>query len=437
MEYRNGKSCLVRSVLLTTVILLFVTSSHAQSLFSKQQYEADFDYLWRNISDHYAYFDQRTTDWNRVRETYRPKLEGVRTTGHFVRFLEDVLDELYDPHSHLNTNTASSRRLVPSGADIWAEWKGNSAVITEVRRGSAAMKSGIREGMLIESFNGIVIEEAVGRQYGKSLRRIDKEVRDWALRALLAGRRNEERRIAVVDRGARRAFLVGDEAATPLGEAVNKLLEYRRIEGNIGYIKINNALGDTNLIVAFDAALVALRDTRGLVLDLRDTPSGGNTTVARGILGRFIAREMPYQRHSIPAEERKHDVKRSWIELAAPRGDFTYKQPVALLVSHWTGSMGEGMAVGMDAMGRATVVGTRMAGLLGATSQITLPNTRIGVSFPTEKLFHVNGSPREDYSPKWLVDMLSKQVSELVDPVLEDGIKVLSNSQPVNRHGRR
>jgi carboxyl-terminal processing protease len=37
-----------------------------------------------------------------------------------------------------------------------------------------------------------------------------------------------------------------------------------------------------------------------------------------------------------------------------------------VLVGRWTASMGEGMAIGLDAMKRATIVGTRMAGLNGA-----------------------------------------------------------------------
>jgi C-terminal processing protease CtpA/Prc len=45
--------------------------------------------------------------------------------------------------------------------------------------------------------------------------------------------------------------------------------------------------------------------------------------------------------------------------------------PVVVLVNHWTGSIGEGMAIGLDAMHRARVVGTPMAHLAGAISDFT------------------------------------------------------------------
>jgi carboxyl-terminal processing protease len=141
-------------------------------------------------------------------------------------------------------------------------------------------------------------------------------------------------------------------------------------------------------------------------------------------MGRFVEREGYYQKHSIPSEERLFGVPRTWTEMVSPRGEFRYVAPMVVLVDHWTGSMGEGIAIGMDGLKRATVVGTPMAGLLGATSGITLPNSKIGVNFPTEKLFHVNGTPREDFVPPVTVDLL-KTDKNAKDAVLETGLRTL------------
>ena len=397
----------------------------AQTNFTRQQYEEDFDYVWKRISDDYAYFDQKQTDWNRVREIYRPRINEVRTRADFVALLEDVLEELYDFHTHLNTNTPSSPRLVPSGADIWAEWIGDRATVTEVRLNSNAERAGVRAGMQIVSINGRTVEEAVGVRVGKSLRSQDREARNWALRALLAGRRNEKRSIGVINNGARALLSIDDDLAR-VATGTRPLLEYRRIGKDTGYIRINNSLGDTDLIRQFDSALASLRDTKRLMLDLRDTPSGGNTTVGRGIMGRFIRRDMPYQKHSIPSEERRYGTRRSWIELVSPRGEFTYTAPLVILVNHWTGSMGEGITIGMDAMRRATIVGTEMARLVGATTGIRLPNTGIGVNFPTEKLFHVNGTPRESFVPPVYVNLLRRGNSASQDVIFQVGLRTLA-----------
>src|SRR4029450_12197822 len=92
-------------------------------------------------------------------------------------------------------------------------------------------------------------------------------------------------------------------------------------------VRFNDSLGDSSVIDAFDHALAGFRNTRGLIVDLRNTPSGGNSSVARGILGRFVRREQPYQKHVLPPEERDTGVRRSWFELVSPRGEFVYSRP--------------------------------------------------------------------------------------------------------------
>jgi carboxyl-terminal processing protease len=431
---RREKLGRVKASTLVILLCLFVQAVAApQTTFNRQQYEEDFDYLWRSIADDYAYFDQKQTDWNKVREIYRPQVAAVKTRDDFVALLESVLEELYDSHAHLNTNTASSPRLVPSGTDIWAEWISGKAIITEVRPESGAENAGVNPGMEVVSIDGIGVDEAVNRRVGRSLRSSDQAARNWALRILLAGRHNSQRSLEVTSNGERRVISFANQSAPDSTEA-KPLLEYRRLGRDAGYIRLNNSLGDLDLVRQFDLAVAALRNTQGLILDLRDTPSGGNTTVARGIMGRFIRRDMPYQKHSIPAEERQYGTKRSWIELVSPRGDFSYAGPVVVLVNHWTGSMGEGIAIGMDGMGRATIVGTEMARLAGATSGITLPHTKIGVTFPTEKLFHINGIARENFVPPVHIHLYLKVNRDREDVVLHRGLSILRRSRPHPKH---
>jgi C-terminal processing protease CtpA/Prc len=140
------------------------------------------------------------------------------------------------------------------------------------------------------------------------------------------------------------------------------------------------------------------------VLDLRETASGGNTTVARSIIGHFISKEGFYQKHELVAEQTQYGVKRSWVEIVSPKKPL-YSKPLVLLVDHWTGSVGEGITIGFDAFKRAKIIGTEMARLNGAVYSYKMPNTGIGFSFPVEKLYHVNGVPRERFVPQVKVDM--------------------------------
>lgn len=403
-----------------------------------QEFQSDFDFLWQSIHDNYAYLDAKTTDWDKVRDVYRPQLTGIQTRAQFISFLERVSEELYDPHISLNTNLASSPRLVPTGADIWAEWQTGKAIITEIRPASSAEKAGLRAGMEVLSVNGIPARQAVHLREGQCLRRPDPAADNWALRTLLAGRHNEVRRF-VVQNGAKPPITVTlDDTEAERDDSGNNipLLSEKNLPQDpcVGYIRFNNSLGQTSVIGQFDAALDKLKNTQGLMIDLRDTPSGGNTTVARGILGRFITQDMFYQKHDSPAEVRAYGIQQKWVDIVSPRRPFCYSHPVVVLVDHWTGSMGEGMAIGLDGMKRGLVVGTHMAGLNGAVESITLPNTGIGVNFPTERLFHINGTPREDFVPPVEVGVTG-QDGPGHDAILNAGLKALEKKmQPSARN---
>lgn len=376
----------------------------------------DFAAFVSGVKATYAYFDVKATRWDDVARLYEPDVRRARSRQDLIELLESAIAELYDDHAHLTVNTARSPKLVPSGANLWAEWVGPAAIVTDVRSESDAERSGIRPGAAVVSINGVPIAEAVDRAIGRAVPKSDPAARNWALRRVLAGRHGEARRIVANQGGQRREIELPAKSAIPSPDP--EPVTFRRQDDGVGYIRFNDSLGNGATIGEFDRALAALRDTRGLVLDLRDTPSGGNSTVARGILGRFVTRETGYQKHVAPDEERETGIKRSWIELVSPRGPFTYGRDVTVLVGRWTGSMGEGLAIGFDGVGRGTVAGGPMAQLLGATYRIELPNSRIGVSLPAERLHHVDGTPREAFRAKAPVEQSARAGT---DAVLEAG----------------
>ena len=61
--------------------------------------------------------------------------------------------------------------------------------------------------------------------------------------------------------------------------------------------------------------------------------------------------------------------------------------------------MRRGVAIGLEGIGRGTVVGSLMAGLLGALHEVRLPHTGFTVPVPAERLYHIDGMPREAFVP--------------------------------------
>lgn len=403
------------------ILCLFIFLN--KPVFSQENiYEKDFVYFWETFRDNYGYFENKQTDWNKVKEIYLPEAQKISNKTDFISLLENVIGELYDNHTHLLTNLSSSYRLSPSGLDIWPELENNKYIVKEVRAGSGSELCGIKPGMEITHINDLAINDAILQITGKTIINPGKEVKEWAIRTLLAGNYKTKRVLKLNYNGEELTKEPDTEKDTYSYFTYDSNIRSKILENNIGYIAIYNSLGDENTVQMFDSVLNSMRGTRGLIIDLRETPGGGSSVVARGIMSRFINEPKPYQMHQLPAEEKLTGVKRGWVEYVYPRG-IMYDKPLSILVNHWTGSMGEGIAIGFDALDRADIIGTKMAGLVGAKYDFKLPETGIGVSYSAEKLFHINGTPHENYVP----DILIEPDGKPGDLILETAIRFLND----------
>ncbi|MDY8136392.1 S41 family peptidase [Aquimarina sp. 2201CG5-10] len=389
--------------MLRIIIILCVVST----TFGQTKYQKDFDIYWKTIDTYFGYFDTQETNWNKVKEYYGPKVREIQNDDDFIALLERTNLELYNGHVGLNVNRASSYKLVPSSSDISIRYKDNKYIINGLREGSPSEKAGLKLGMVITGVNDISIHKTVQQYLPVSTNEFTPQMHEYLANMILAGTHDTKRSINVNDS---LTFYPDDTK----WNSSKDLITTKRLENNIGYIKINNSLGNNHTIKAFDKALDQLNTSKGIILDLRETPSGGDSNIARGIMGRFIDKELPYQIHTFPYEEKMYDTTRKTIELVVPRGK-TYTGTLIVLCGPWTGSMGEGITIGFDAMERAEIVGAKMAGLLGAIYDNTLPETRIGFQIPVEKLFHVNGMPREKFVPKYYEQDTQGQLEKAIE----------------------
>jgi len=381
--------------------------------------QADFREFVADFTDNYAWLDRAEKPWLTWPDRYAAAVAGARSPESFAAVLEAALDELHDFHAEVRSHNPHRWLPVPTFADIWAEPAGLEARVIAVRHGSDAERGGVVPGDQLTQVDHEPLASAIAARLTAAVDGQDASSRRWALLSLLAGRADEERHFTLRDARGHSRFVT-----LPLERRFDRAagaVAVQRLPGSIGLIRLNNSLGEQATVAAFDQALAQLKDTPGLILDLRDVPSGGDSSVALGVMGRFVHAMLAYQHHRIP-NYGQADVERNWLELVAPRGPFTYEAPLVVLVDHWTGSMGEGMAVGLDAMRRAVVVGKPMAHLAGAVTDFHLPRTGTEVAFATEQLYHPNGTLRQNWVPPVLVaepaigtddDVLARGLSEL------------------------
>ncbi len=282
---------------------------------------------------------------------------------------------------------------------------------------------------LSQNIIGAEILKINGRDFNKEIENFpahcnnknSPKVREWIINKILAGRYSQPRILSL--KLTNEDIIEFNLDKIRLKKETSLLTVKKR--NNIGIIRINNSLGTDEIVNAFDQSLDSLMNTKGLILDLRNTVGGGDSYKARGIMGRFVSEPKPYQRHQLfehayTNPKKNPRIKRSWVEYVSPRGT-QYKKPVVVLVGRWTGSMGEGLAIGMEAIDKAEIVGTEMERLAGEMSSFSFNNQNYGYRISTAKLFHINGTPREKYIPPHYV----KHSTLKEDETLESGIKLI------------
>ena len=363
---------------------------------SAADYRADALAIPQLIADAYAYRERFPGGAIPTSDRLRREAEQVGDRRALLRYAERALLALADHHAITGASFADSWAVVPSFSDLWIEKNSNDFVINSVRPGSPAALAGIRPGDVLHEIGAVPAAEAVAAFWSDLGLAVDDSRAAFAARVLAAGRRNALRRLTV-RRGARLIRLdLQNLYAIPRADRPPVSVER---DGRALRIRFNDSLGDSATIAAFDAAMAGARPGQPIAIDLTDTPGGGNTVVARAILGWFVDRPRFYQVHSLPAEERRTGIARQWAEQVLPRPGKRHRGRVTVEVGRWTGSMGEGLAIGFDAIG-VPVGGSRMAGLRGAVYDRRLPHSGLVLKLPAERLMHVDGTPREGFVPR-------------------------------------
>jgi C-terminal processing protease CtpA/Prc len=325
-----------------------------------------------------------------VYEALKPRAEAAVTRQEHLRVLEEFVYQIGDHHAHLSTNDSLSPRLVPSGASVWVEQRDGKLVVVEIMPAMRQLReAGLREGMVVETVDGVAAAQAFPPIAADAAHR-DAMI-GFAARVGLAGTRAHQPKVTAVGSDGRRVELVIPALNASDGDALASLSFPR---ADVAVIRLNNSIGNSDLTPVFDGLMKQAAAAKTVILDLRNTPSGGDSVVAKPLMAWFVEGTKGYQKHE--------SAEKSWVEQVEGRKD-RFAGKLIVLVDHWTGSMGEGAAIGLRAAAGATLVGTPMAGLRGAIAGFDVPCLGIGFRVPIERLYEVNGTPRELAKPDVLV----------------------------------
>lgn len=316
-----------------------------------------FELAWSTVNDSYPDPTFGGVDWKAVHEKYLPRIKKTERSGPFHQLLNEMLGELDRSHLRIMTpdraqglhSPGSVLRNGSVGLDL--RWLDGELVVFDTKKEFPADRAGIRRGFRITRIDGRDVDqlraEYKRKRGGFPLREEIERVR--AAVDQLGGIPDTELTLEVVDQAGKTRELKLTRQVRPANEVVE--FESRTLRSNIGYLRFSIFFGD--VLEKTKQALRQLRDTDGLILDLRGNPGGA------GDLTGAIANLLSAGPGSLGSSKSRYGERQNAYPGSGPDA---YRGRVAILVDEMTGSAAEVFSGGLQSNHRATVLGATTAG---------------------------------------------------------------------------
>ena len=157
-----------------------------------------------------------------------------------------------------------------------------------------------------------------------------------------------------------------------------RVSEFKRLSGNLGYIRVDQMLPADGSNESIDTALAALTGSKALIIDLRHNGGGDPMMVAYLCTYLFPAGARIHLNDFV---DRDDPAPRASYTLPSVPGK-TFTGEVYVLTSHFTFSGGEEMAYDLQALKRATIVGETTGGGANPGGPVPLPD-HFSIFIPT------------------------------------------------------
>lgn len=315
---------------------------------STQQRQKVFDEVWTLVRDRYLYTDYRGLDWQAVRAEFTPRVANAPDEDAFYELMRELIERLGDEHSAFLSPQDVAQEAAEfdgtisfGGIGVRIREDEGGALITDVARGGPAEEAGLQRHELIAKIEGEPV--AAGWDAGENPMRKVRGEPGTQVTITVRDSDNNERDVTLTRR------VIGSDAFPPVQAQ-------RLPQTNVGLVQLDtfNEDGVDDDVRTAIEEMLASGPLDGLIVDVRDNGGGRLdllvNTVALFIDGGDIGSD---------SGQGVDDV------IGIPSGQTIAAlddTPIAVLTGPDSVSAAEIFAAGMQARGRAVVVGEPSAG---------------------------------------------------------------------------
>lgn len=354
-----------------------------------------YQVAWQKVRDNFFDAGFSGKDWTQLGEKYRQEATDAESTDKLYQAINRLLAELNVSHLQAlpprRAHEARTGSRVSAGFSV--QQSENDYVVTDIFAGGPADLAGIKKGWLVKRRNGVPLRDA--------------------LRNATAAKVGESVSFEFVDQQ--------DQTHTvPLQLALIEmagLTEQRSLEDGLLYLRFDRF--DRETLSWLSQQLKSHRQSRGLILDLRQNP-GGNILMLEMALGEFFTENL-----SAGTIVTRAGKEKSFGTLGLFSAQ--YQGKIVILTSRASASAAEIFTHVMQAYDRATVVGSKTSGQVLAAHNYDLPNQgSLQVAYQEyrgiddQRLEGSGVKPDHEVGPATLA-----QLRGLQDPALDKAIALL------------
>ena len=347
-----------------------------------------FNSSWSIIKANYYNNDLNNQNWNRWKKRYSNKIktkeDAYVAINTMLASLDDSYSKFMSEEEFSAQNSAINSKLYGIGINI-ASISGKIYIVN-VLEGAPADIAGIKSGDIIlkvddEDVNGQSIYHVAG---------------------LIRGTINENLSLEILRGQDKQTINLKRE------EIKVKTIIAKKITDDIGYIRILSFIGiDTTK--EFVIALNRLKDSKGLILDLRGNSGGlfqnaiviSNLFMKQGTIVNVIAREGKKNTYS------------------AKNDGCIYDNPIVILIDGNSASASEILSSALHDNNRAVLVGTRTYGKGLVQKAFSMPN-KSGMNLTIAKYLTPNGKDinKKGIEPDYNISFSHRDFLDNIDPQL-------------------
>lgn len=377
--------------------------------------------LMAALERYYPHWDVKDVDWEALQEEYRQRIQNADTEEEYLKELEEFLFQIGDANLILRAPAIMEPRLYlgmvrqVEGQPVVA-WTRSGLDLPGLEAGAVLLE---RDGQTIEDYM-----ETLPPGHRNASTPQQEEFLKYS--SLLAVTKEEEITLTYRDGEGRLQEEVVQWDDSFYGEIEEEsIISSKVLDSGWGYIKIPTFYGGLghDLGREFAHALEEVRETPGIILDLRNN-SGGHQYVAEDIASYFFSEPVEYGVRNFPARLPFNLWRTQMPQILDPRQN-VYEGPLVLLMDVMNAGVTEiFLAIFKDA-DRAALVGSQSSGAYGILSTFTIPGGQ--VHYATGEFLRPEGVGVEGrgIEPHYLVAWTLEDVQEDRDSFLEQAIKVL------------